>query len=69
MASIALQTATLKALIFNGVLTPRQARDAINDALSMVERSQGTSPRLREVRSIAKRLIEEARFPLRRSKK
>jgi hypothetical protein len=63
MAAMALQSAMLKALVVNGVLTPQQATDAIDDALLMVEQSQSQSPRIQEVHSIARKLIEQALTP------
>jgi hypothetical protein len=63
MAAIALQSATLRALMLNGTLTRQQAMDAIDDALLMVEESQGQSPHIQKVHLIARRLIEKALIP------
>lgn len=63
MAAMALQSATLKALILHGVLTTQQATDAIDDALLMVEQSQGQSPHIQKVHLIARKLIEQALTP------
>jgi hypothetical protein len=63
MAAIALQTATLRALILNGVLTPQQATDAVDRALLMVEQSQGQSPHIQKAHSVARKLIEQALTP------
>jgi len=63
MAAIALQSATLRALMLNGTLTRQQAMDAIDDALLMVEESQGQSPHIQKVHLIARKLIEQALVP------
>ena len=63
MAAIALQSATLRALMLNGTLTRQQAMDAIDDALLLVEESQGLSPHIQKVHLIARRLIEGALVP------
>jgi hypothetical protein len=63
MAAIALQCATLRALMVNGILTPQQAMDAIDDALLMVEESQGQAPHIENVHLIARKLIERALVP------
>jgi hypothetical protein len=60
LAAIALQSATLKALVINGVLTAQQATDAIDDALLMVEDSQTQSPELQKMHAIARKMIEQA---------
>jgi hypothetical protein len=61
MAAIALQCATLRALMVNGILTPQQAMDAIDDALLMVE--EGQAPHIEKVHLIARKLIERALVP------
>jgi hypothetical protein len=59
LAAIALQSATLKALVINGVLTAQQATDTIDDALLMVEDSQAQSPELQKMHAIARKMIEQ----------
>ena len=49
LAAIALQSATLKALVINGNLTAQQGTDTIDDALLMVEDSQAQSPELQKM--------------------
>jgi hypothetical protein len=60
LAAIALQSATLKALVINGILTAQQGTDTIDDALLMVEDSQAQSPELQKMHAIARKMIEQA---------
>jgi len=61
LAANALQSATLKALVLNGVLKAQQATDTIDNALLMVEDSQAQSPELQKMHAIARKMIEQAK--------
>jgi hypothetical protein len=63
LAAMAMQSATFKALVLNGILTPQQATEVIDGALLMVEQSEGQSPHRQEAHSIARKLIEHALTP------
>jgi hypothetical protein len=53
------QSATLKALVVNGVFTTQQATDIVDDALLMVEDSQAQSPHLQKMHALARKMIEQ----------
>jgi hypothetical protein len=53
------QSATLKALVVNGVLTAQRAIDIVDYALLMVEDSQAQSPDLQKMHALARKMIEQ----------